>query len=60
LLTPVVVISDGHGFGELALMSKKRDKRSASAICEGEVHLAILGKEDFQKVVLVSMERKLA
>jgi CRP-like cAMP-binding protein len=52
-------LNDGQAFGELALMNKKPDKRNATIKTEEEVHLAYLDKDDFQKVILTLMERKL-
>ena len=43
-----MVLTEGSGFGELALMSKKPEKRAATVIGgQEQVHLAILNKEDF-------------
>ena len=37
------------GFGELALSKKGDKKRQATIICKGELHMAILDREAFQK-----------
>ena len=47
-LTKAMDLEEGYSFGELALMSKKPEKRAATVICSSELcHLAILDKKDF-------------
>jgi CRP-like cAMP-binding protein len=51
-------LGKGKGFGELALLTfegKKPEKRSATVMSKDEVHCAILEKDDFNKVFLISM-----
>ena len=54
-LTLGMELEEGQGFGELALMNKKAEKRAASVIAESleGVCVAVLDKEDFQKVIMV-------
>ena len=60
VLRETVVIGAGCGFGELAVMSKKPEKRTATITGHGgPVHLAFLEKQDFQRVILTQMEKKL-
>lgn len=40
-------------------MKDKKNKRSATIICNEEVHVAVLGKEDFQNAIMSSMEKEL-
>jgi CRP-like cAMP-binding protein len=48
----------GHGFGELALMHRtKKYKRAATITCKTLTHVAVLSKEDFQRVYLTQIER---
>ena len=51
----------GNSLCELALMAttKKTSKRQATIKCDEEVHLAILEKHDFTKVIRSSMEKKI-
>lgn len=43
----------GHSFGELALMHRTKSfKRAASVISREQTHVAVLSKEDFQRVYL--------
>jgi CRP-like cAMP-binding protein len=51
----------GTGFGEIALManSKKGAKRHATIKCDEDVHVAILEKDDFTKVIKSSMDKKI-
>lgn len=59
LLTCVWKMGAGIGFGELALMSNLTNtKRAASIICAEEVHVAILEKKDFTKVIKSVIEKK--
>ncbi|TNV85947.1 hypothetical protein FGO68_gene16394 [Halteria grandinella] len=68
LLTPTLMqllylqesmrITSGHAFGELALMHRgKAIKRAATAVSVGQTHIAILGRNDFQRVCLTQLER---
>jgi hypothetical protein len=62
VLTYALTLRSGLGFGELALMAtpgRKPEKRSATVKSKGITHLAILEKEDFTKVFLHSMQKKL-
>lgn len=61
-LTETMKLDGGFAFGELALMSgtgKKPEKRSATVKAETDVHVAILGKDDFTKVLGQAMNKKL-
>lgn len=60
-MTKVLRMDEGQAFGELALRSnnKKQSKRSATIICEDDVHLAFLEKKDYNRVIGESMEKKL-
>lgn len=39
--------------------SKKAAKRAATVACDTDVHVAVLEKKDFTKVIKSSMERKI-
>ncbi|CDW91734.1 cyclic nucleotide-binding domain containing protein [Stylonychia lemnae] len=61
-LTTSLTLNSGLGFGELALMnssSKKPEKRAATVISKTESYLAVLERDDFTKVFLYSMQKKL-
>ena len=61
-LTTSLTLTSGLGFGELALMgtgSKKPEKRAATVIAKTDSVLAVLDKDDFTKVFLYSMQKKL-
>lgn len=51
--------SEGSGFGELALMSKKVAKRAATIVCDDDVAVAILHKTAFNKSIKAALERKI-
>ena len=54
-----MTLGPGHGFGELALMNRtKRFKRAATVTALTPTHLAVLSKEDFQRVCLSQIEKR--
>lgn len=59
LLEHVVTMREGKGFGELALQRDKLDRRAATIKCEKHCYLAVINKEDYQKVVSKIDQRKL-
>ena len=60
IMTRVSSILVGNGFGELALMPKKGvAKRAATIVCDGDVEVAWLDKDAFNKSIKSALERKI-
>jgi hypothetical protein len=59
-LSKSLILEGGHGFGELALMNrtKRGTKRAATVTAMSNTHLAVLSKEDFQRVCLSQIEKR--
>ena len=49
MMVEVAQLKDGKSFGELALTTNK--PRAATIRADTEVHLAVLCKEDYQKIL---------
>jgi len=50
-LKMIVEFKQGDSFGELAILNKS--KRSATIVCKSECSFAILGRDDFNKILRV-------
>jgi len=59
LLDQVVTMRQGKGFGELALKKERLMPRAATIKCIGNCHLAVMSKEDYNKVLAKIEARKL-
>lgn len=51
LLEQVVTMQAGTGFGELALEKERLVPRAATIQCARDCHLAVINKEDYDKVL---------
>ena len=54
----MALLTDGHGFGELALIHKKAT-RAARCQCIEDTYCAILTRKDFETVIGAGMERRI-
>ena len=51
MIEQVIVMKDGNAFGELSLTKARLQPRLASILCLTECHLALMSKDDYNKVL---------
>jgi hypothetical protein len=51
LLEEVVKMREGTGFGELALQKERMIPRAATIICDMNCDMAVMSKQNYQKVL---------